>query len=174
MFRHYSVHNLSVHAEDCDGESMTEKAARPELTEMLCFDIYAASRAVTAVYRSLLADLGLTYPQYLVLVVLWSERSVTIKELGELLHLDYGTLSPLLRRMEANGVLVRQRGADDERSVTLQLTTAGRELALRTSHVQAAIQAATGLTAKQAVELQRTLRSVAESATGYLPTEPVS
>ncbi len=153
---------------------MNEQAAGPELAQLLCFDIYAASRAVTAVYRSLLADLGLTYPQYLVLVVLWSERSVTIKDLGEKLQLDYGTLSPLLRRMEANGLLVRQRGAQDERSVNVQLTAAGRELGPRTSHVQATVQEAVGLTDEQALELQETLRSLTASANSYRPANPVT
>ena len=156
---------------------MTGPAARTELADLLCFDIYAASRAVTAAYRPLLADLGLTYPQYLVLVVLWRENSVTIRELVDLLHLDYGTLSPLLQRMEANGVLVRQRSTDDERSVHLQLTTAGQELGLRTRHVRAAIQAAIGLTDEQAAALQRTLRAVTTSATRYssaVPAEPAN
>lgn len=151
---------------------MSKKASAPELTELLCFDIYAASRAVTAVYRSLLAEVGLTYPQYLVLVVLWSERSVTIKELGELLRLDYGTLSPLLRRMEANGLLVRQRGAQDERSVKVHITDAGRALGPRTGHVQGAVQTAIGFTDEQARELQSALRSLTASANSYRPANP--
>ena len=99
------------------GADMSETTGQSELTELLCFDIYAASRAVTAVYRQVLAELHLTYPQYLVLVVLWREQSCTIKELGDALQLDYGTLTPLLRRMESNGLLTRQRRGDDERSV---------------------------------------------------------
>ena len=144
---------------------MSESAGQPELTELLCFDIYAASRAVTAVYRQVLAELHLTYPQYLVLVVLWREQSCTIKELGDALQLDYGTLTPLLRRMESSGLLTRQRRGDDERSVKIELTVAGRDLESRAGHVQQAVRGAVGLTDGQARTLQRTLRRVTASAT---------
>ncbi|MET0865408.1 MAG: MarR family transcriptional regulator, partial [Nakamurella sp.] len=146
---------------------MSETSRKPELTELLCFDIYAASRAVTAVYRHVLAELGLTYPQYLVLVVLWDKQTCTINGLRDLLHLDYGTLTPLLRRMESRGLLTRQRRGDDERSVQIELTDAGLELEPRARHVQGVVRQAVGLTYEQAATLQDTLRKVTESATDY-------
>lgn len=143
----------------------TTSASRPiELSELLCFDLYAASRAVTAIYRPLLTDLGLTYPQYLVLIVLRRERSSTVKQLSEALHLDYGTLTPLLRRMETKGLLTRQRRTDDERSVAIDLTVAGTALRSRTGDIQHAIQAAVGLNGQQTTALQSTLRAITASA----------
>ena len=95
--------------------------ARPRdalaLDDQLCFALYAASRAMTARYRPLLDAVGLTYPQYLVMVVLWDEGPSTVRELGERLRLDSGTLSPLLKRLEGSGLVARERRADDERSV---------------------------------------------------------
>jgi len=136
----------------------------PKLADLLCFDLYAASRAVTAIYRPLLSGLGLTYPQYLVLIVLWRTPSCTIGQLSEMLRLDYGTLTPLLRRMEANGLLTRQRRTDDERSVTVELTAAGTAMRTRTAQIQHAIQAAVGLNAQQTAALQSTLRAITASA----------
>lgn len=135
-----------------------------KLSELLCFDLYAASRALTAVYRPLLAQLGLTYPQYLVLVVLWRDGPCTVKELSTTLRLDYGTLTPLLRRMEGNGLLTRQRRDDDERSVNVGLTEVGSSLRSQSTAIQDAIRAALGLTPAQATELQATLQSVTTSA----------
>ncbi|MEP6697961.1 MAG: MarR family transcriptional regulator [Pseudonocardiales bacterium] len=137
------------------------------LSELLCFDLYAASRAVTATYRPLLAGLGLTYPQYLVLVVLWQEERQTVKQLSEALHLDYGTLTPLLRRMQDNGLITRQRRAEDERSVHIQLTSAGAALRLRTRSVHDAIRTAVGLDDAQMADLQATLRSVTASTESW-------
>ena len=94
------------------------------LDEQLCFALYAAQRAVTAAYRPLLDELGLTYPQYLVLLVLWERGETTVKELAAALRLDYGTLSPLLKRLEAAGLVRRERAAHDERSVLVACTGA--------------------------------------------------
>ncbi|MGE2738020.1 MarR family winged helix-turn-helix transcriptional regulator [Mycolicibacterium vaccae] len=100
----------------------------PRLDEQLCFALYSASRAVTAAYRPLLDELHLTYPQYLVLLVLWEEEPCTVGHLGDRLHLDSGTLSPLLKRLETAGLVRRQRSASDERRVTITLTAQGRAL----------------------------------------------
>lgn len=105
--------------------------ARAELLHLdrqLCFALYATSLAMTKLYKPLLAPLGLTYPQYLVMLVLWEEDDRTVNELGHLLHLDSGTLTPLLKRMEANDLLARQRDTEDERRVRVRLTPAGRAL----------------------------------------------
>src|SRR4051812_33183077 len=99
----------------------TPQATPEELDELLCFDLYAVSRAVTAAYRPILGELGLTYPQYLVLVVLWAREQVPIKELAAALRLDHATLTPLLRRMADAGLLARTRSTTDERSVTVSL-----------------------------------------------------
>ena len=98
------------------------------LDEQLCFALYSASRAVTRAYAPLLEPLGLTYPQYLVLLVLWERDGVPIKRLGERLALDSGTLTPLLKRLATQGLVERRRGEDDERIVRIHLTAAGRAL----------------------------------------------
>ncbi|MET3654435.1 MarR family winged helix-turn-helix transcriptional regulator [Dyella japonica] len=99
------------------------------LDQQLCFALYAASRSVTGLYRPLLEPLGLTYPQYLVMLVLWEQDGLTVRELGQRLQLDSGTLTPLLKRLQAAGLVTRQRRKQDEREVDIRLTDAG--LALR-------------------------------------------
>ena len=99
------------------------------LDQQLCFAVYAASRSITGLYRPLLEPMGLTYPQYLVMLVLWEQDGVTVRELGQRLQLDSGTLTPLLKRLQAAGLVSRQRRSDDERVVEIRLTSAG--LALR-------------------------------------------
>jgi DNA-binding MarR family transcriptional regulator len=136
----------------------------PALSELLCFDLYAASRAVTALYRPVLDELGLTYPQYLVLVVLARERTQTVGELAAALQLDYGTLTPLLRRLENNGVVARKRRVDDERSVSVSLTAAGRALSRRAGKVQDTIRCGLGMDEEQAQSLQIALRALSISA----------
>ncbi|MEQ6289299.1 MarR family winged helix-turn-helix transcriptional regulator [Vogesella sp. GCM10023246] len=99
-----------------------------QLDKQLCFALYAASRAMTQAYQPLLAPLGLTYPQYLAMLVLWEQDDISVKQLGERLHLDSGTLTPLLKRLENAGLLQRQRSSEDERSVVIRLTLAGKTL----------------------------------------------
>jgi DNA-binding MarR family transcriptional regulator len=105
------------------------------LDEQLCFALYSASRALTPAYAPLLEPLGLTYPQYLVLLVLWERDGVPVKQLGERLALDSGTLTPLLKRLAAQGLVERRRGEDDERVVRIHLTSAGRALRSRARKV---------------------------------------
>ncbi len=102
-------------------------SARP-LSEHLCFSLYATSLAFTKLYRPLLEQMGLTYPQYLVLLVLWEQDGRAVKELGEALALDSGTLTPLLKRMEAAGLVSRTRDSADERRVIVHLTPQGRAM----------------------------------------------
>src|SRR5450432_3856858 len=94
------------------------------LDEALCFALYSASRALTGFYRPQLDELGITYPQYLVLLALWERDGVAVRALAERLRLDYGTLSPLLKRLQAAGLITRERRAEDERSVSVALTAA--------------------------------------------------
>lgn len=99
-----------------------------KLENQICFKIYTAEREITKLYRDLLGDLDVTYPQYLVLLVLWEKDSITVKELGQKLFLDSGTLTPMLKRMEGNHLLERKRSLEDERSVIISLTKKGEEL----------------------------------------------
>ncbi|MEC3977675.1 MarR family winged helix-turn-helix transcriptional regulator [Amycolatopsis sp. H20-H5] len=130
------------------------------LDEQACFALYAASRAVTDVYRPLLAELGLTYPQYLVLLVLWEADSRPVKQIGEALQLDYGTLSPLLKRLETSGLVSRHRLATDERSVTISLTPEGDALRDRAAGIPSAIGCALGLDDDGRRQLISTLRQL--------------
>ncbi len=114
------------------------------LDDQLCFALYAASRAMTARYRPLLEAAGLTYPQYLVMIVLWDEGPSTVTRLGERLRLDSGTLSPLLKRLEGNGLVARERRSDDERSVLVSVTPKGRRLRDRVARVPATIGSTLG------------------------------
>ncbi|MET8827374.1 MarR family transcriptional regulator [Streptomyces sp. NPDC004610] len=114
------------------------------LDRQICFSLHAASRAFNGLYRVILKDLGLTYPQYLVLLVLWEHGELPVKQLGEHLRLDSGTLSPLLKRLEAAGLVRRERSTQDERSVEIRLTDEGRALRERALDVPRRIATATG------------------------------
>ncbi|ABX04385.1 MAG TPA: MarR family transcriptional regulator [Herpetosiphon sp.] len=139
------------------------------LEQQLCFDVYAASRAINKAYRPLLEALSLTYPQYLVMLVLWEHEAQTVKQLGEQLQLDSGTLSPLLKRLESAGFLQRQRRASDEREVEIQLTEAGRALRQQASNVPASIFQAIGLSAAEYLQLKHLLRQVMTSVEANYP-----
>ncbi|MCE7001411.1 MarR family transcriptional regulator [Kibdelosporangium philippinense] len=134
------------------------------LDEQACFALYAASRAVTDVYRPLLAELDLTYPQYLVLLVLWERDNQPIKQIGAALHLDYGTVSPLLKRLETRGLVQRRRQADDERSVVVSLTPDGIAMRERAQEIPPAIGCALGLNNQDLGVLMDLLRRVTTSA----------
>lgn len=146
------------------------------LDHQLCFALYAASLAMTKAYKPLLAPLGLTYPQYLVMLVLWETAGVaaaglTVSQLGERLTLDSGTLTPLLKRLAALGLLQRQRDATDERRVLLRLTPAGQSLKAQALAVPQAIACATacdlqqiGRLAAQLTTLRRRLQAAAPNA----------
>jgi DNA-binding MarR family transcriptional regulator len=109
-------------------EPKVPAAKTPKVEEQLCFAVYQAGHAFTRMYRSVLAELGLTYPQYLVMLVLWEQDGLTVKALGDRLMLDSGTLTPLLKRIEAAGLIRRERSREDERQVILSLTEAGSAL----------------------------------------------
>jgi DNA-binding MarR family transcriptional regulator len=130
------------------------------IDDQLCFALYAASRAVTARYRPLLDALGLTYPQYLVMLVLWEQDSISVRDLGTALQLESSTLSPLLKRLEAGGLLRRERRRDDERSVAIRLTDTGEWLRERAAAVPLAIGDAMGLTPAQDALAKQLLRLI--------------
>ena len=145
------------------GSPYRERVVRPDasrfsLDQQLCFALYAASRAMTGCYRPQLDRLGLTYPQYLVLLVLWENGETTVSGLGAALNLESGTLSPLLKRLEANGLISRNRAVDDERSVRVSLTRAGDELRASVATVQDHVERATGMSRDELVALRETLR----------------
>jgi MarR family transcriptional regulator, organic hydroperoxide resistance regulator len=135
------------------------------LDEALCFALYSASRALTGFYRPLLDELGITYPQYLVLLALWERDGVAVGALAERVRQDYGTLSPLLKRLQTAGLITRERRAEDERSVTVSLTEAGRSLRARADCIPEEVIAATGLDARSFEELRETLQRLTAAVT---------
>ncbi|WP_043659613.1 MarR family winged helix-turn-helix transcriptional regulator [Nocardia thailandica] len=135
------------------------------LDEQLCFPLYAASRAMTAVYRPKLEKLGLTYPQYLVMLALWERDEQTVGELCHALALDSGTLSPLLKRLEAGGFVHRRRSTADERRVEVALTGTGQELRAAACRIPEEMARAAGLSAEQATTLRTLLRTLNQSLT---------
>ena len=136
------------------------------LDRQLCFSLYTASRALTGLYREILADLELTYPQYLVMLVLWERGTLPVKELGLALSLDSGTLSPLLRRMEGAGLLTRRRGPEDERIVHVSVTEEGSRLRELAGGVPERILCSTDLPVAKLEELRGMLDHITRSVTG--------
>jgi DNA-binding MarR family transcriptional regulator len=118
----------------------------PTIDQMLCFAVYATGHAFTRFYKPRLDALELTYPQYLVFLVLWEQDDVTVKALGERLFLDSGTITPLIKRLEARGLVTRQRDEDDERQVRIRLTKEGRALKAKAFSIPLAVIEGTGLT----------------------------
>ncbi|MBY6538187.1 MarR family transcriptional regulator [Rhodococcus sp. BP-349] len=133
------------------------------LDKQVCFALYSASRATTAVYRPLLDDLGITYPQYLVMLALWERDGLGVSELGDRLDLDSGTLSPLLKRIEALSLVTRDRSPEDERRVEIRLTEAGRALRSAAAHIPECIVTAAGLTEDETTALLALVRKTTAS-----------
>ena len=136
------------------------------LDHQLCFSLYAASLAMTRRYQPLLTELGLTYPQYIALLALWEHDDVTVSALGDRLALDSGTLTPLLKRMEASGWVTRERDAADERRVRVRLTPAGRALRERAQHIPTSLLAGSGVTATQVRQLTAELQALRQRLEG--------
>ena len=130
------------------------------LDQMLCFALYGAAHAFSRAYKPLLEPLGLTYPQYLVMISLWEKDGQPVKGLGEALGLDSGTLSPLLKRLEQAGLVTRTRARSDERQVNITLTQKGRALELDAASVTAAIAGATGCGLDEIVSLRESLKDL--------------
>ena len=126
----------------------------PTLDDQLCFAVYSTGLALNRVYRKPLAELGLTYPQYLAMLVLWERDAQTVGEIGEQMHLDSATLTPLLKRMEQGGWVERRRAERDERQVIVSLTADGRALADRAAGLPRRMLGAAGCTASEAAALR--------------------
>lgn len=124
------------------------------LEKQLCFSLYSASHRLVRSYRLLLEPLDLTYPQYLAMLVLWQQPQLNVKELGEKLHLDSGTLTPLLKRLESKGLVSRTRSQQDERVVQIRLTESGKMLKTQASHIPLTIFQQSGLPLDQLLELK--------------------
>jgi DNA-binding MarR family transcriptional regulator len=132
----------------------------PLLEDQLSFALYAASRAVVTAYQPFLAPLGLTYPQYLVMLCLWEKDGVTVSHLGERLHLDSGTLTPLLKRMETQKLLARKRDKEDERKVLVHLTASGKKLSAKAPAVMSGIFCSLGSNLDEIVRLRTSLKKL--------------
>ena len=130
-----------------------------QLDNQLCFALYSTSLAMTKLYKPLLEELGLTYPQYLAMLVLWEQDGLTVSELGERLYLDSGTLTPLLKRMETAGLVSRLRAVQDERRVHITLTAEGRKLKAKAAKIPGCILSATQCSIPELVSLTQQIQS---------------
>ena len=134
-----------------------------DLEAQFCFALYSTTLALGKIYAPILAALGLTYPQYLVMLVLWREDGLTVRALGQQLHLNSGTLTPMLKRMEQAGLVRRGRDKKDERLVRTELTTAGRALQAQAVHIPCAIAAATGVPMERLAQLKDGLEGIRQA-----------
>ena len=134
------------------------------LENQLCFPLYACARETIKLYKPYLDELDLTYTQYIAMMVLWEKKSVTVKELGAVLHLDSGTLTPLLKKMEAKGLLTRRRSTEDERSQIVSLTEEGEALRERAVDIPAKMSQCVNLEPEEARELYRLLYKLLQQA----------
>ncbi|AYM04722.1 MarR family winged helix-turn-helix transcriptional regulator [Agrobacterium radiobacter] len=135
------------------------------LDQQICFALYGAAHAFTRAYKPLLDPIGLTYPQYLVMMALWEKETSTVKALGEMLGLDSGTLSPLLKRLEHAGLITRKRGTVDERQVLVALTHKGANLKKEGVKIMAAIGSATGCGLEELVQIRDRVNALKDSLT---------
>jgi DNA-binding MarR family transcriptional regulator len=136
------------------------------LDNQLCFAMYSTSLAMTKLYKPLLEELGLTYPQYLVMLVLWERDGLMVSELGERLYLDSGTLTPLLKRMETAGLVARIRAVDDERRVHISLTAAGRKLKTKAAKIPGCVMSATQCSIPELISLTQQMQSLRQRLMG--------
>lgn len=136
------------------------------LDNQLCFALYAATNAVTRAYREPLNKLGLTYPQYLAMLVLWEKDGLMVSELGERLYLDSGTLTPLLKRLESSGLISRIRDVEDERRVHITLTAAGRRLKATAAHIPGCILSASQCSLPELTALTQQVQALRQRLMG--------
>ena len=147
---------------DAEGDEKTMESLL-RLDQQICFALYGAAHAFTRAYKPLLDPIGLTYPQYLVMMALWEKETSTVKALGEMLGLDSGTLSPLLKRLEHAGLITRKRGTVDERQVLVALTPKGANLKKEGVKIMAAIGSATGCGLEELVQIRDRVNALKDS-----------
>ena len=135
-----------------------------KLENQLCFPLYACAKEIVRSYKPFLDPLDLTYTQYIAMMVLWEKKAVTVKEMGAMLHLDSGTLTPLLKKMEAKGLLIRRRSTEDERSLIVSLTEEGEALRERAVDIPAKMSQCVNLEPEEARELYRLLYKLLQQA----------
>lgn len=145
---------------------MSDNLSSPRLTDFLCFAIYSANLAYGKAYKPILDELGITYTQWIIIIALWEQDAQTVSELGDKLFLESNTLTPILKKLEALGLLVRRRAAEDERQVIVSLTPAGR--ALRKKGVQRTLVAATGLEREEFARTQRAVVKVRDNLIAHI------
>jgi DNA-binding MarR family transcriptional regulator len=133
------------------------------LDKQFCFSLYSASLAMTKTYKPLLEKIGLTYPQYLVMLVLWGQDDILVKDIGELLFLDSGTLTPLLKRLEAAELVRRTRDLQDERQVRITLTTQGRQLKTLAKDIPTEVICASGQATEALLKLRSELNNIRDN-----------
>ncbi|WP_163716193.1 MarR family winged helix-turn-helix transcriptional regulator [Mangrovibacterium lignilyticum] len=133
---------------------------RLKLENQVCFPVYTLSREIISRYRPFLDELDITYPQYLVLMTLWEEEPQCVNQIGCKLQLDSGTLTPLLKRLEAKGLLIRNRRPSDERVVEINLTDAGRELKTKAAQLPQNVMEAMNVTAEELLELKEVILKI--------------
>ncbi|SCP97651.1 MarR family winged helix-turn-helix transcriptional regulator [Anaerobium acetethylicum] len=143
---------------------MTDKYDMLKLESQLCFPLYACSKEIVKKYKPFLDEIDLTYTQYIAMLALWEYRQMTVKELGEKLFLDSGTLTPVLKKLESKGYITRERSKEDERSLVITLTDAGEELKEKAVEIPAKIAGCVPLDQEQA----RQLYSILYQMLGYL------
>ena len=144
------------------------------LEDQLCVALYNATRAVTGCYRPLLDQIGLTYSQYVVMLVLWEHESIMLRDLGLTLHLDSATLSPMLKRLEHRGIVARERGIDDERMLFVTITDTGRSLRPQARAAQRSVEEMTGLDGKSLAALRDQLNDLAARTRRFGGATPMS
>lgn len=141
-------------------KNTAESNAMLQLDNQLCFALYSTSLAMTRVYKPLLDDLGLTYPQYLAMLVLWEQDGLMVSELGDKLYLDSGTLTPLLKRLESSGLISRIRAVEDERRVHITLTATGRKLKARAAKIPGCILSASQCSIPELMSLTQQVQAL--------------
>ena len=146
--------------------SLTSDNEALRLDNQLCFALYSTSLAMTKMYKPMLEAIRLTYPQYLAMLVLWEEDGLTVSEIGERLLLDSGTLTPLLKRMEATGLLVRLRDTEDERRVRVKLTAAGNSLRVQAAEIPSCVRDITGCSVSELHSLSQSIKKFRQRLMG--------
>ena len=135
------------------------------LENQLCFALYSTSLAMTKIYKPLLKSIGLTYPQYLVMLVLWEGDGLMVSDIGDRLFLDSGTLTPLLKRLEATGLVARLRDTEDERRVRIKLTSAGARLKSKAAAIPSCVRDATGCSLAELLSLSQSIKTFRQRLT---------